>query len=56
MGDVEIAVHITVKMHNISHTSAFHYLGFMCGMLEAGNTSYIGYKAENIHGLRRGGH
>lgn len=46
MCDVGIAIHITVKVHSISRTSAFHYKGFVCGILEAGDTSYIDYKAK----------
>ena len=39
---IGITIHITVKGHNASissfHTSAFHHLGFVCGVLEARNT------------------
>lgn len=46
MCDVGIASHIAIKVHNISHTSAIHHLGFVCGMLRVENISYIDYNAK----------
>lgn len=46
MCDVGIATHITVQVYIINHTSAFHHLGFVCGMLKVEDISYIDYKAK----------
>jgi len=48
MYEVGITIHVTVKVHNVSHASTFCRLGLVCGTLDSWNTNYTDDQARFV--------